>query len=204
MNNLHIALASVLMASAIASHAADKLKGDPAKAKPIIDEKCSACHGPDGNSPVPNFPRLAGQHAEYLFKELKAFKEEHRGSELMLPFSKELSEDDMANLAVYFSQQTPGVATVTRPELLAAGKKLYLEGNPVSGVPSCDGCHEEDGKGSAKFPSIAAQNVEYTLEEFRRYRSGDRKHGSKQMRTIGQRLTPEEIEALAQYMASLK
>lgn len=204
MNRLLTSLLLVLMAFAAVSHAADKINGDPAKAKPIVDEKCSACHGPDGNSPVPNFPRLAGQHALYLFKELKAFKDEHRGSELMLPFSKELSEDDMANLAVYFSQQKPGAATVTRPELLAAGKKLYLEGNSDSGVPSCDGCHEEDGRGSGKFPSIAAQNVDYTLEEFRRYRSGERKHGSKQMRTIGQRLTPEEIEALAQYLASLK
>lgn len=184
--------------------AAQKVSGDPSKAEPIVTENCAACHGQDGNPPAPNFPKLAGQHAEYLLRELKAYKAEHRVSELMQPMVVTLTEEDMANLAVYFSIQKPEPGIVTKPELLALGKKIYFEGNSDTGVPSCDGCHEEDGSGSGRFPRVAGQYVEYTLEEFKRYASGDRSYGAKVMRVIAQRLTEQEAEAVAQYMASMK
>jgi cytochrome c553 len=87
--------------------------------------------------------------------------------------------------------------------LLPLGKKVYLEGNSDTGVPSCDGCHEENGAGSARFPRIAGQNVEYTLEQFRLYTTGKRPFGKKVMRTVAERLTEKEARAVAEYMASL-
>lgn len=184
--------------------AAPALNGDPEKGKAIATETCAGCHGADGNSETTTFPKLAGQHALYLLKELQAYKVEHRISEIMMPVTSPLSEQDMINLALYYSSQKPKPAEVTKPALLDLGKKIYLEGNTKNGVPSCDGCHEEDGTGSAKFPRVAGQHVDYTLEELKRYASGKRNYGTKVMRTVAERLTPEEAEAVAQYMASMK
>lgn len=184
--------------------AAPALNGDPEKGKAIATETCAGCHGVDGNSEATTFPKLAGQHAMYLLKELQAYKVEHRISEIMMPITTPLADQDMINLALYYASQKPKPAEVTNPALLALGKKIYLEGNTKNGVPSCDGCHEEDGTGSAKFPRVAGQHVDYTLEELKRYASGKRNYGTKVMRTVAERLTTEEAEAVAQYMASMK
>jgi cytochrome c553 len=93
---------------------------------------------------------------------------------------------------------------VTKPELLALGKRVYLEGNTDSGLPSCDGCHEENGEGSAKFPRLAGQHQTYILEEIARYKSDQRSNGVKVMKTVAHRMTDKEAEAVAEYLASLK
>jgi cytochrome c553 len=199
-----LATATTLFVGASLTIAAPTLNGDPAKGAKIAGDTCAGCHGVDGNSEATTFPRLAGQHAVFLVRELKDYKAEHRISEMMLPMTSPLSEQDMIDVALYYSKQKPKQAEVTKPELLAAGKKIYFEGNTKSGVPSCDGCHEEDGSGSAKFPRVAGQHVDYVLEELKRYASGKRNYGTKVMRTVAERLTPEEAEAVAQYMASMK
>ena len=154
---------------------------------------------------MPNFPNLAGQHVEYLFRELNEFKTNSRLNEAMPPaFLEDFKDSDMANLAFYFASQKPKPASVTKPELLEFGKQIYFNGNPDTGVPSCDGCHEEDGNGSARFPRIAGQNVEYILETFKSYTANKRKNCIKQMRAVASRLSEKEIEALAQYLASMK
>jgi cytochrome c553 len=195
------ALLATGMAVAIA---APKVIGDAAKAEPIVKDVCAGCHGEDGNSPhMPNLPKLAGQHAPYLLQQLQEYKAGRRPSEMMQPFAASLSDEDMANLAVYFSAKKPSPGIVTKPELIEKGKKVYFNGNDANGVPSCDGCHEDNGAGSDKMPRIASHNPEYTHEEFKRYAEGKRPFGKKVMRTVAERLTPEEAEALAQYLASL-
>lgn len=186
-----------------ASNAGPAIKGDAAKGAALMTERCAACHGPDGNSLAANFPKLAGQHAEYLMLELKEYQANRRQSEVMQPIVKDLSEEDITNLAVFLTAQKPTPGTVTDPQLLALGKKVYLEGNSDTGVPSCDGCHEENGAGSARFPRVAGQNVEYTLEQFRMYSTGKRPFGKKVMRTVAERLTEKEARAVAEYMTSL-
>lgn len=198
-----VGLALGLGAFAVA-FAAPTLKGNPEKAIPIVTERCSGCHGLDGNSPIPNFPRLAGLLPEFLLKELKQYKAEHRDSDMMQPMAAELSEQEMINLALYFAAQKPAPGTVTKPELLELGKKIYQDGNDQTGVPSCAGCHEEDGAGSARYPRLAGQNPEYIVEELKRYANGKRRYGKKLMRTVAERLSEEETEAVAQYIASLK
>lgn len=197
---LILVLASLGMAASMAGPA---IQGDPARGAALMAERCAACHGPDGNSPVANFPKLAGQHAEYLLHEIIEYREHHRESELMQPVVQGLSETDMADLAVFLAAQKPTPGTVTEPSLLALGKRVYLEGNSDTGVPSCEGCHEEDGHGSARFPRLAGQNVEYTLEQFRLYTAGKRPFGKKVMRTVAERLSEKEARAVAEYMASL-
>jgi len=201
---LALAVTGGLALAASLTVAAPALNGDPARGKTLATETCAGCHGVDGNSETTTYPKLAGQHAVYLLKELQAYRTEHRISEIMMPMTASLSEQDMSDLALYYAGQKPRPAEVSKPELIALGKRIYLEGNTRSGVPSCDGCHEEDGSGSAKFPRVAGQHVDYTLEELKRYASGKRNYGTKIMRTVAERLTPEEAEAVAQYMAGMQ
>lgn len=170
----------------------------------LAGETCAACHGPDGNSVAPEFPNLAGQQKAYLLREMLDYKEGRRQHDIMSPLMQPLGDADMAALADHYAAQEPRPLAVARPGLLALGKRLYLEGNTESGVPSCDGCHEENGEGSKKFPRVAGQHAAYTLEQLAQYASGKRSNGVKVMRTIATRLTREEAEAVAEYMASMK
>jgi len=193
-----------LFAGGIAiSSAAGTVNGDPTKAAPVAERLCAACHGMDGNSPVPSFPKLAGLHPQYLLHELQEFKNHHRDNEMMSPLVQELSDADMANLALYYSAQKPTPDPVSDPTLLALGKKVYEEGNPESGLPACDGCHEVDGEGSDRFPRVAGQHADYVLEQFRLYAAGQRKFGKKVMRTVAERITEQEAKAVAEYIASM-
>lgn len=170
----------------------------------LAQEVCAACHGADGNSTVPDFPKLAGQQKTYLVREMLAYKEGRRQNEIMSPLMGTLSNAAMEDLASHYANQEPSPGVVGKPPLLALGKRVYLEGNAESGVPSCDGCHEENGEGSKKFPRLAGQHVAYTLAQLAQYATGKRTHGVKLMRTVAERLTPEEAEAVAEYLASLK
>ncbi len=203
-NNVSMAVLALLAGGLSCAIAAEPIQGDPARAVDIVTTACASCHGQDGNSPVPSFPKLAGQSARYLLREMQAFKAEHRLSEMMSPFLANLSEQDMANLALYFAAQQPSPGVVTKPELLALGKRIYLDGNSDSGVPSCEGCHEENGAGSDRNPRIAGQNVEYTLAQIHLYADHVRKNGKRVMRIVAERMTDLEAEAVAQYLASLK
>ena len=196
-------IALACMAVLLVPLAAAEVVGDPTKAAPIVNSICIACHGADGNGPVPIFPRLAGQTADYLLKQLQDFKKNKRQSEVMAPNAANLSDDDMANLAVFFAGQTAVPAPVGDPGLVAKGKKLFDEGNTTSGVPACSGCHGATGAGSPLYPRIAAQHVEYTLDQIKQFATGKRKNDKRLMQTVASRLTEDEIQAVAQYLASL-
>jgi len=195
--------AAALITGSLAAIASPTLLGDPKKGAVIAKEICAGCHGEDGNSPLVNLPKLAGQQPSYLVKELQAFRSGKRPSETMAGFAAALSETDIDNLAAYYAQQKLAPGLVTQSSLLTRGKDIYFNGNPASGLPSCDACHGDNGRGDGDIPSIAAQNVEYLHEELQRYASGQRPHGKRVMRTVAQRLTPDEAEALAQFIASL-
>lgn len=177
--------------------------GDAAKAISLAGNLCASCHGEDGNSLVPAFPKLAGQQAVYLQRELKDYKSGKRVSEVMVPIVAGLNDEDLANLAAFYASQKPAPGTVTEPALLPVGKTLYLKGNSKSGIPACDSCHEESGAGDGKFPRVAGQNVEYALEQFKLYAAGKRTNGTKVMQTIAERMTEQETRAIAEYMASM-
>lgn len=177
--------------------------GDAGKAISLAGNLCAACHGEDGNSVAPNFPKLAGQQAVYLLRELKDYKSGKRESEIMGPLVAGLSDEDLANLAAFYAAQKPAPGTVTQAALLPVGKALYFNGNAASGIPSCESCHEADGKGAGKFPRVAGQHVEYLLEQFRLYAAGKRTNGTRVMKTIAERMTEKETRAVAEYMASM-
>lgn len=199
-----ISLLAMFAGSAAVAFAAQALKGDPVKGKALAGEVCASCHGANGNSEVATFPKLAGQQESYLLRELQDYKSGKRTNDIMTPMVAGLSEEDMLNLSAFYAKQEATDGTVTNPALLAMGKKVYLEGNDNSGVPSCDGCHEENGEGSKRFPRVAGQHVDYTLDQLQQYATGKRSNGVKVMRTIAERLTADEARAVAEYMASMK
>lgn len=166
---------------------------------------CASCHGMDGNSVNPEWPKLAGQHSAYIRSQLAAFKNGARTNAMMSPMAINLTDADMAELGEFFSSQKvqPGAA---RKELLDAGAKIYRGGNASSGVPACMACHGPRGSGnpSAGFPSLHGQHATYTANQLKAYKNGERTTDvNAVMRTVASRMTAAEIDAVASYIEGL-
>ena len=181
---------------------------------------CTACHGPAGNSSSALWPNIAGQNAPYLLAQLHAFKNsmsaDHsktggamsRMDPLMSSQAMLLSEQDMADLAVYF-ESLPGAAqSVADVSLLARGEALYQGGNKDTGAAACLACHGPSGRGNpaAKYPALNGQHAAYTAKQLQAYAAGTRETDGKTkiMRDIAARLSKEDIEAVASYVQGLK
>jgi cytochrome c553 len=167
---------------------------------------CGACHGVDGNSLNPEWPSLAGQHAPYIVKQLGLFKQGIRNNVIMMPNAMLLTDEDMADLAAYFSsQQLKGLEA--DPSNVKAGEKIYRAGDPSRGLPACVACHGPQGKGNgpAGYPALRAQHSLYTYNQLRVYASGERvPAGNDIMQTIAGKMTDEEMRAVASYLQGLR
>ena len=169
---------------------------------------CAACHGLDGNSVVPNWPKIAGQHASYLERQLVLIKSGERPVPEMVGIAMGLSEQDMADLAAYYSSQTAS-AGLTDEALRESGEMLYRSGNADTDVPSCMACHGPAGEGNplAGYPSVAGQHAVYTEKMLTGFRAGTTwgadDSSSKIMTDVANRLTDEEIKAVASYIQGL-
>jgi len=181
-------------------------KGDPAKALKLVNDVCGACHGTDGNSTSPAYPSLAGQQPEYLAKQLRDFKSGARKNAIMAPNVTGLSDDDMVNLAAYYSAQQPKPRLAKEAALVAEGLKLYKGGNAGSGVPACASCHGPAGAGiPIQFPRLASQHAKYVESQLKYFRSGDRANdGGKMMQVIARKMTDQEMKAVAEYISGLR
>ncbi|MDP2787181.1 MAG: c-type cytochrome [Pseudomonadota bacterium] len=181
-------------------------KGDPAKAQKIVNDVCGACHSTDGNSTSPAYPVLAGQHPEYIAKQLGEFKAGARKNAIMAPNVTNLSADDMLNLAAYFSAQQPKPKLAKDAALVAEGQKIFKGGNAGSGVPACASCHGPAGSGiPVQFPRLAGQHAKYVLSQLKNFRSGDRTNdGGKMMQVIARKMTDQEMKAVAEYINGLR
>lgn len=168
---------------------------------------CAACHGADGNSVNPVWPSLAGQHAEYLTRQIMAFKAGDREDVLMSSFAAPLSESDIADLAAYFQAQaaTPKGADPATVEL---GEQLYRAGDAESGVPACMACHGPTGQGNplAGYPVVSGQHSTYIVNTLKAYAAGTRRSdgaSNLMMRDIAALLTEAQMQAVASYMQGL-
>ena len=164
---------------------------------------CASCHGNNGNSLVTMYPKLAGQSATYLIKQLKAFKNGTRKNPIMAGMAAALSDQDQIDIASYFASQKTSQGNGKNNAL---GKKLYFGGNAKRGIPACVACHGVNGEGMAKagFPAVAKQNVEYLQSQLKQFHSGARandKNGI--MRGVTKKLKDKQIVALAQFMSSM-
>ena len=200
-----LVLAAAVPASAQAAGAAGA-PGDATKAQSIVGSLCAACHGADGNSPIPANPSLAGQHSGYIYKQLTDYKAGRRKNPVMNGIVANLSDDDMRNLAAYFAAQKPKPGAAKDRALLLAGQRLYRGGQSDTGVPACSGCHSPDGAGvPAQYPRVAGQHLDYTLAQLQSFRSGERDNDpNAMMRTIAGRLTDKDMAAVANYISGLR
>lgn len=201
-------MAAVVAVSASGWAGAAPPKGDPEKGKAIAAQVCVACHGIDGNGTDPTnpeFPKLAAKQPEYLLKQLKDFKAGKRKNEIMSGMVASLGPDDMANLALYYAGQKARPGMVKSPALVALGKKVYMDGNPDSGVPACAGCHEADALGYATFPHLAGQHPEYTFLQLKRFNTGERDNDKGlAMQSVTAKMTEQEMKAVAEYLAGVQ
>jgi cytochrome c553 len=179
--------------------------GDAAKGQATAGV-CAACHGPDGNSPIPMNPSLAGQHPEYLYKQLRNYKSGERQNPIMQGIAATLSEEDMRNVSAYFASQKPRQGSASDARLATAGQNLYRGGNTRSGVVPCAGCHSPTGAGiPAQYPRLKGQHSQYTVAQLQAFRAGQRANDpGSMMRSIASRLTDAEMAAVAEYVAGLK
>ncbi|MEN2394933.1 c-type cytochrome [Pseudomonas halotolerans] len=201
MNKLIVSLLLTLGISGVAHAAGDAAAG---QAKAAV---CGACHGPDGNSMAPNFPKLAGQGERYLIKQLKDIKDGKRVVLEMTGLLTNLNDQDLADMAAYFASQKGSVGAAD-PKLVARGEALFRGGNLEKGLPACTGCHSPDGKGNAAagFPHLGGQHAQYVakqLTDFRKEADGRTNDGEAMMRTIARKLSDEEIAAVASYIQGL-
>jgi cytochrome c553 len=182
--------------------------GDPEKGKEKANQICQACHGMDGNGipGQPVWPKLAGQHPQYIYKQLMNFKNNERYNVQMSPMAMPLTEEEVKNLAAYYAslEQSGGTAEA---DLVKKGEQIYRAGNAETGVPACTGCHGPAGLGSnlAKFPRISGQHSEYLAQTLQYFRSQERANDPNgMMRGVAANMTDEEIEAVAAYIEGLR
>ena len=185
------------------SPAAPTAKADPAKGKVLAEQVCAACHGADGNSVAAANPSLAGQHADYIVKQLTEFKSGKRDNAIMKGMASALSEDDMKNVAAFYASKQPKPGAARNKELVALGEKIYRGGIADRQVPACAGCHSPSGAGiPAQYPRLSGQHSDYTELQLKGFRDGVRKNNAV-MTGVAAKMNDREIKAVADYISGL-
>lgn len=207
-------MAALLAAAAIANAAEPakaSYKGDAAKGKDIASTVCAACHNADGNSAQAANPKLAGQHADYLFKQMKEFKAVDgkppvRVNAVMNGMIAPYSEEQMRDLAAWFASQKQTGEQAKNRETIEFGQRLYRAGDMAKGLPACAACHGPTGAGiPAQFPRIGGQFAEYIEAQLKAFRDESRANDpNKMMRMVAIKMTDKEIKAVADYIAGLR
>jgi cytochrome c553 len=173
-------------------------------AKTISATVCAACHGEDGNSVVPMFPKIAGLQESYIVKQLRDFQNGRRKSDIMGPVVAALKPEDLLPLGTYFSGQKMKAGESGNKKQVDLGKLVFFDGNEESGLPACIGCHQAQGAGHLIYPRIGGQHVTYVTQQLKNFAAGERSNDvSRFMRVVAKRMTDEEIDAVAAYLADL-
>lgn len=197
-------------ASANAAESAGMPKYDAAKGKTVFTAQCAACHGADGNSASPMYPRLAGQHPEYLYKQLANFKVEpgkqkpQRENAIMNGMAAALTDEDMHNIAAYLSSVEMKPDSAKNKDTIELGQSIYRGGIAEKKVPACASCHGPTGAGiPSQYPRIGGQFAQYTDSQLVAFSQGTR-HNNEAMSMIASRLSDREMKAVADYVAGLR
>lgn len=177
---------------------------DLKRAEEIVMGKCFICHGAEGESSSPVFPRLAGQHAAYVARQLADYKSGRRKSSAMQPMVDDLTAADFAALGQFFETRAVHVHPVDDPELAQMGRFIFVRGNPYSGVPACASCHGAGGQGTATLPRLAGQHAQYTERQLKAFNQRERTNDNAVMHSVAVKLTELELKAVASYISGLK
>jgi cytochrome c553 len=179
-------------------------KVDVTKGQALSTQVCGACHTADGSRGAPANPIIAGQHPEYLFKQLEEFKSGKRNNPVMKGFAAPLSEADMRSVAAFYATKQTRPGTAKNKDLYTLGQKIYRGGIADKQVPACAGCHSPTGSGiPSQYPRVGGQHADYTEAQLNGFRSGQRAN-SAPMAAIASRMSDREIKAVADYIAGLR
>jgi cytochrome c553 len=184
--------------AAMSAHA----QADEARARKIANGVCFMCHGENGESTSEIFPRLAGQHAEYIAKQLKAFKTGERKSTAMAEMVAKLTDDEMLALGRYYEKMPTVRENVKDTGLAAMGAYIYQNGNKSSGVPACASCHGPDGQGSKDLPRLAGQIPGYLFTQLKQFNQRQRTNDNIVMHVVAEKMTELEMSAVAEYLST--
>ena len=204
-------VAAGLSGLAVQARAADPAKPDVNRGQAIATQVCASCHGADGNSSGGAYPKLAGQHPEYLVKQLMDFKTQPgakqpaRNNAIMAGMAAALSSQDVVNVAAYFAAQTPKPGYAHDKNTVPLGEKIYRAGIAERAVPACASCHGPTGQGiPVQYPRLSGQWAEYTVTQLNAFTQGPgARNNSDPMHTIASRLSDSDIKAVADYIAGL-
>jgi len=209
--SLMAALMAVVAVANANEPAKGPYKGDPAKGQALGSTICAACHNPDGNSTVAANPKLAGQNADYLFKQMMNFKsvdgkQPERVNAVMNGMIAPFNEEQMRDLAAYFSSQKQKGELAKNRDTIELGQKLYRAGNMGKGLPACAACHGPTGAGiPAQYPRVGGQFADYIEAQLKAFRDESRANDpNKMMRMVAIKMTDVEIKAVSDYIAGLR
>ena len=191
----------VLVLAAVMALGLAPVQAEEARAKKIIGGSCFLCHGSDGESASEVFPRLAGQNAEYIAKQLENFKNGMRKSTAMASMVSSLSPEDMAALGRFYASRPPHKEAAKDAQLAGVGQYIYQVGNKWSGVPACASCHGKDGAGSNALPRLAGQFAAYTENQLKQFNQRERNNDNAVMHTVVEKMTALEMAAVAEYLS---
>lgn len=194
-------LPGLLLVFASCAGAADE--GSYARGEDIVMGRCFLCHGTTGDSSSPLYPKLAGQHPEYIFKQLRNFKRGEREGADMRKVLSDMEEPDLKAVAAYYSKQPATRGNSSYPDMRAAGERLFREGNAATGLKPCKECHGEGGGGTDKTPRLAGQHALYIETQLSLFEERKRTNDNAQMHDVAKRLSIDEMRAVAEYLRGL-
>lgn len=176
---------------------------DLARAEEIVQGKCFICHGAAGESSSPVFPRLAGQAANYVSRQLADYKSGKRKSSTMQPMVEDLGPDDFRALGAYFASRPTITHAIGDADLAQVGRFVYARGNPWSGVPACATCHGPKGHGTDSLPRLAGQHAQYVENQLRQFNTRERTNDNAVMHGVAAKLSELELRAVAAYLSGM-
>ena len=201
------ALFSMMSFSSLATASDDKKTGDAEKGK-TLSASCAACHGADGNSTNPEWPKLAGQGQAYLVKQLMEYRSGKRKNAVMNGMAQNIGSDqDVLDIAAYYASVKTKPGKAANKELVTEGESIYRGGIVSAGVAACAACHGPTGNGNptAKFPKVSGQHAKYSLTQLQAFKAGERNNDTgKMMRNMAKKMSIREMEAVSEYMAGLR
>ena len=184
----------------MALHAASEAE----RAKEIVEGKCFICHGVEGESSSPVFPRLSGQHAGYVARQLADYKSGRRKSDTMRPMVDDLTNEDFAALGRYFESRKPIAHAADDADFAQVGRFIFQRGNPFSGIPACASCHGQNGHGTDLLPRLAGQHAQYIENQLKKFNTRERTNDNAVMHSIASKLTELETKAVSSFISGMK
>ena len=195
----HGAAAALALLCSAAAPAADLQR-----AEELVQGRCFVCHGADGESSTPAFPRLAGQHATYIARQLADYQSGRRRNAAMQSVVQDLSTADLGALGLWFESRPTHAHAVAETGLAQAGRQVYEQGHAPSGLAACASCHGPAAQGTATLPRLAGQHAQYIERQLRAFQRRERSNDNAVMHAVASKLDEQQLQAVASYLSGLK